>query len=702
MGLPAVLLVKAGASARAVGRDMTIGLASSMGQSLLVGIGREATYAGNRAGPNVRPPVETLLDLYNRDWIDVNALRQLAADQGIDFNPNPGNNAAERIWNIVKEASQYEIGIGETIALKRQGLISQDEYRRILTNNGVYFNAKVNLLEKVSDPIPAEMVIALYRQGSLPDEQSARYWLTAAGVTNAKVQDAYLQLSKPISARDGYYLLWRGLITEPEFNQLQEQEGIVQAEDKEQFRKSQEWSPSMSDLVSFAVREVWDKRVVERFGYDEEYDSIPEYQWWANVVTGGSIANPIQNAFNPFNATLPDGSRAIDVAQGSQVGDTLTWAKAFWRAHWQLMSPTQGYECLHRLRPDRLARYRELVPDVTQFTFAEMQLLLKTADYPKPMRDWLAAVSYRTITRVDLRRLYDLDVITQVDVYNYNLDYGYVPEDARRLTDWIVRDRDNRRNKKARASEQKRQLRLWKLGVLTDDELGKRLERLGLSQKEAAIEVATVKADHAEHKLATAQKNIRSLYVKWEIDQEQAKQRLRNLGMVENAVLMVMDEWRFEREGKGRHVTASQITRWVVRGVISTGSAVRRLTAMGYSRADAFRMVNVAKQDESVLAARAAKAAATSEKQRIRAAEAEVRAVEQQLAKLRQKLAIGGTPALLKRWLKAELISPSEVYRRLLALGWQPADANRFVQEETGSDAPGYVPSNLEQPQVPQ
>lgn len=699
MGVPIILGAFAGRFVRDVGMNMAMSAATQAAASLLSGISREATYAGNRAGPNVRPPYEMLVDLYNRDWISKENLHELAKDLGIHVGHNAGDSIADRIWNIALEASQFEIGINEALSLYRQGSIDRAKYRQILTNNGVYYDAKVRLIESLSDPLPAETCIALWWQGEFSSKQTLRNWLTMAGITNNDVQDSMLLVSRPISPEAGMQLYYRGEVKIDDVNQLLQQAGYVNEVDQKQWYQSAEQIPSASDLVSFAVREVWDQSVVERFGFDEEFDNIPEFHWWMNVA--GYYGKPwtYNSQANQTKQRNRDGSLQDMSVEGFASTNLDSWAKAYWRAHWQLPSPTQGYEFLHRLRPERIERFRQLVPDVQPWTFADMQLLLKTADYPKPFRDRLAAVSYRTITRVDLRRLYDLDVIDRDEVLAYNLDYGYVKEDAERLTEWIVRDKSRRRLKKARENEQKRTVRLFKLGVLESDEATKRLERLGMSSSEAKIEVATVDADMAEQQVVLAQRNIETLYTQWAIDAEQAKDKLRAIGIVESAVMRLMETWKLKRESKGRHVTASQIARWVVRGVIRPGDAVRRLVSMGYDKMDATRIIRVARQDEEVIEARARKATAADQRQLVRAAEAEIRALERATEKAKRRLAVGGTPALLKRWLKNGTIGTNEVYRRLIALGWQPDDANRLILDVTGKPADDYLFRNQEQRQ---
>src|SRR3990167_2876051 len=120
--------------------------------------------------------------------------------------------------------------------------------------------------------------------------------------------------------------------------------------------------PGVQDMIHFAVREAFSDEVIKRFQYDEAF---PE-----------------------------------DILQHTaKIGLSDDWVKRYWYAHWQLPSPNQAFEMVHRLRAGRADK---------TFTSEDLDILLRTADYPVYFRERLAAISYNPITRVDIRRLYKL------------------------------------------------------------------------------------------------------------------------------------------------------------------------------------------------------------------------------------------------------------------------------------------------------
>ena len=152
--------------------------------------------------------------------------------------------------------------------------------------------------------------------------------------------------------------------------------------------------PGVQDLVSMAVREAWNEDIVRRFEYDADLPA--EAASWA-----------------------------------AKQGLSSDWFKRYWRAHWQLPSVTLGYEMLHRLRPGEVDR---------PFTRDDMLTLLRTADYPTFFRDRIIDISYSPYTRVDVRRMHKLGVISDAELVATYRDLGYDETHAQKLADWTIKN----------------------------------------------------------------------------------------------------------------------------------------------------------------------------------------------------------------------------------------------------------------------
>jgi len=235
----------------------------------------------------------------------------------------------------------------------------------------------------------------------------------------------------------------RGLISD---NELRDRLYKLWYEDNdiELIKRLSEVIPNVQDLIRLAVREAWSDEIARRFEYDADYPS--QVEEWAKK-----------------QGLSPD------------------WVRRYWRAHWELPSVQAGYEMLHRLRPGRT--------DIP-FTKQDLETLLRTADIPRFFRDRLIAISYQPYTRVDVRRMYKIGILTEEEVYQAYLDLGYDEEHARNLTTFTVKyeagDSDTKQ-------EKYRELSLGVLkdgylkGVIPESELVKRISSLGYDTEETRM-----------------------------------------------------------------------------------------------------------------------------------------------------------------------------------------------------------------------
>jgi hypothetical protein len=138
--------------------------------------------------------------------------------------------------------------------------------------------------------------------------------------------------------------------------------------------------PPLSDMIRFAVREVYDPAKRAALGLDAE-----------------------------FPAAFAD--------QAKLHGMSEEHAREYWAAHWHLPSATQGFQMLHR----------------EQIDLDELDGLLKALDYPTLWRDRLRNIAYHVPGRIDLRRMLQEGLITPAEARTGYQHLGYRPADAARM-----------------------------------------------------------------------------------------------------------------------------------------------------------------------------------------------------------------------------------------------------------------------------
>ncbi len=144
--------------------------------------------------------------------------------------------------------------------------------------------------------------------------------------------------------------------------------------------------PPINDLITMAVREAFTPEIASRFG---QYEGLP--------------------------------SAYVEAAE--KKGLTKEWAERYWAAHWTLPSVQQGFGMLHR-------------GIINQ---SDLGLLMRALDIMPFWRDKLMQLSYKPLTRVDVRRMHLLGTLDESGVNRAYRDVGYNDRNAGLMTDFTVR-----------------------------------------------------------------------------------------------------------------------------------------------------------------------------------------------------------------------------------------------------------------------
>lgn len=178
--------------------------------------------------------------------------------------------------------------------------------------------------------------------------------------------------------------LLRGLISEEDFDTRMTAKGWV-IENINLLKQAIFFIPPVQDLITMAVREAFTPEIAERFG---QYEDLPP-------------------AF---------------VENAAKQGVSKEWATNYWAAHWSLPSVQMGFQMLHR----------------RVITEEDLNMLLRSADVMPFWRDKLIAISFSPLTRVDIRRMHKLGVLTDTQVFDAYQDIGYNKDNAQLLLDFTI------------------------------------------------------------------------------------------------------------------------------------------------------------------------------------------------------------------------------------------------------------------------
>jgi len=300
--------------------------------------------------------------------------------------------------------------------------------------------------------------------------------------------------------------------------------------------------PGVSDLIRFMVRDAFNEDVVRRYGYDEDFpEAILE---WTR-----------------------------------KQGLDDRWVRAYWRAHWQLPSPTQGFEMLHR----------------GVISLDDLRTLLKIADYPPYWRDKLIQISYNPITRVDIRRMYRLGIFSFEDLVERYKHLGYTEEDARALAEFTAKyeqtdvenllDRITTRTQNAieRAYAKGKIDRNTALQYLVRTGMAEDVARQVLAIVDFEREIALAGEEEPEFR-TMARQDILDAYAIGMLTRDEAKHRLLIIGYADADADFLLNRVEYRRQLELRRERADIAVAKYVEGVIEESELIAQLTALGLTK----------------------------------------------------------------------------------------------------------------------
>ena len=491
-----------------------------------------------------------------------------------------------------------------------------------------------------------------------------------------------------VSAIDLVSLWRRGDITSERFIQRLREQGWMNEDNIRELDQALQFMPPPSDLIRFAVRDVFDPNKLGREEMLEEFDQ----QKGLKEAFAAQGIGPIRiKNFDPPN------------------GDIMNTGFAYWLASFEEVSPTQVYEMLHRLREDRVDRYRLPNPDGTVSTPEPVDItlvrkLLKEKDYNPIWRDRLAAISYRVMGRIDVRRVYDSggfgtplgirgfrtfnDVLepvgtAEVELMNQYLDQGYNEIDAILLAEFTAKEWDKRNTGKINKSAVSLVCQQYSLGLVNRETAMTELRLIGLNDQQANGELNICEFKHGITEAKKAIAAIRRQYLRGGIDAAGASNLLNRANITPDRIQSYLGLWAMELETKYKEVTAGVLCDWFGRGLVSIAEMEVRLNRMGYDPTDAKRIVNhcligIEAKRQSELNRLAKQQQAAIEKVARAQERARKEAVRTEREELRKFLALRSEKNL-KDWFLADAISEDDIWRTFELRGHSEQDIERWI-----------------------
>ncbi|KKL46857.1 hypothetical protein LCGC14_2341350, partial [marine sediment metagenome] len=282
-------------------------------------------------------------------------------------------------------------------------------------------------------------------------------------------------------------------------------------------------TPSVQDLITMAVREVFTPDVAERFGIFEGFEEV---------------ANQAESLL--FKAGIRP--------------ETL---KLFWGAHWELPSVLQGFEMLHR--------------DVIEES--DLDLLLRAKDVMPFWRDKIKAIAFSPFTRVDLRRMHKFGVLNEKQLFQGFKDIGFDAEKAATMVEFTLAfnaddDDTNSRKDKNRDLTRSDVLRIFRDGLMGQKAAEEILASLGFDPLEIQFLIEREIFLQEEDKLKKTLTALRRGFLDGVFSENDLVARLGTFNLPTKMTDDFLEGLRLELEVSTAIPSKSEILRWFKKELI--------------------------------------------------------------------------------------------------------------------------------------
>ena len=299
-----------------------------------------------------------------------------------------------------------------------------------------------------------------------------------------------------------------------------------------------------SDYIRFAVRDVYDAAARQKLTLDQDF---------------------------------PNGLAPKLVALGYSDQD----AKDAWAAHWELPSPTQVYEMLHR---------GKLPAGVT------VEDYLKSADYAPIWRQSLVDISYNPITRTDAKRMYKLRGDFDALVANFRAN-GYNEQDSKDLAEFTKEDvsLETRQERELLVGPVKtKALAMYQSRRISAAQLRSTLLQLKYPEEIVSRFIADIDFVRESDRRDDVAAAVKGSYVKALRSKDDTVAILKKTGYTDEGIAEVMESWDILREATElqphqevtRDLTKAEILQAFSDDIYDEEQTRRAVAALGYDDAE--------------------------------------------------------------------------------------------------------------------
>jgi len=677
----------------------------------------------NRQFTNDLPGPEGIFAAYNSGIILPDFAQTLLANNNIEWGPaEPGKQPGyyQAAWEAVRQAFLPVPGVEAAIRGWAHGLVSDRSVQglpsplnRLLKRAGTTVDLwrwTKSLALSVPD---VGTINQAFTRGYI-DFDEWKKLITRSGARDFHWNAVLPAYEAVPSIAESILLYNRRHIDDPTLDAFIHRNGFADQNTRELIKQLRFTIPSISDLITMQVREVFDPKLANELGlYNESPSSIIPYFEAQGLNWGVTQADRV----TPLLGNVDGQQRQ------------LAWPDLYWGMHWRPFSPEQVFRMWHLLRPERIQRYKGRGLNVEPTDLDFVRRWLRIQDYPPNVRDYLSAIAFQPLRLIDIRNALatgvaadafarennlpppanqlDREVLSRRWAIQQFLDRGVHPDDAEVQADLALATEARKRTAPianlARGSLSvliKQVLSFYQTGVASRVLAERTLRENGVAEPTITLSLDNV--DRAASEAVTKQtiKLIRQRYMDGATDANGVREELNRAGIVPERGTQYINLWTAQRTQRSRMATTADIQDWAQKGFLTPAEAAQRLRNLGWSEPDTLLHLAEIQANVNQIQARTAQAAVKSSRAQAKEIERLIQETSRQQKELRAELRRLTPVSTVKKWLKTGIISQAFFQTRLAAMGYPASEILLHMQEalsdganqQNGQAAEGQAP----------